>query len=291
MYDIDGKYLFEIIEDYKEEESCEDKAEIFSVFCNAIWNCPNQRRIFIKSIRYTLDPGLRNTALGRIFENWSLVEYYGFRSLTSDTDYASLLRQKINNLYIKLFDPKVILNKEYLDLLRVPKTLYYAWRDGREFAPEELTGLIDRAMDSAQIVKVRCEREKMTLVWSDYRKLIEAFLERAFKNCKLLEEVEDGGRMVLDIDCWNEDNLYIRYLCKSLDGELRKYQKNYYGVRDHHKLRRCKDCGTLYEVKPRDTKSTQCGACYKVHRKSQKRTTQNLRRRRLKSEQNPPESL
>lgn len=287
MYNIDGKYLFEIIEDYKEEQSCTVKAEIFSAFCDAIWNCPNRPRVFVKTIRYDLEPGLQNTELGQIFENWSVVEYYGFRSLTSQRDYASLIRQKINNLYIKLFHPKVILNKEYLDLLKVPKTLYYAWRKGREFTPKELTALIDGAMDSAQAVKARYEREKMVLAWNNYKKMIETYLERAFQNCKFLEELEYGKQMVLDIDCWNEDNLYIRYLCKSLDGELRKYQKNYYGVRDHHKLRRCRDCGRLYEVNRKDTRSTRCGACYNVHRKFQKRAAQNLRRRRMKSEQNP----
>lgn len=263
------------------------RKEIFSAFCRCIWTCPNRRRIFTKSLRFAVEPDLKSTELGQIFDSWSVVEFYGFRPLTSDTGYACLIRQKINNLYTKLFDEKVILHKEYLDCLKVPKTLYYAWRGGQSFTPEELTERIDKAMACAQEAKNRHAREKMKLPWSGYKVLVENVLEKAFSNCRLLEEFESNHQMLLDIDCWNEDNFYVRYLCRSLEGELRKYQKKYYGVRDHHKLRRCRDCGKLYEVNARDTKSNRCRPCYNVYRKSRKTAAQSLRRRLVKSEQKP----
>ena len=44
-----------------------------------------------------------------------------------------------------------------------------------------------------------------------------------------------------------EDNFYVGYICKSLEGEILKWQKKYYGIRDHKKYSRCKQCGSIIE--------------------------------------------
>ena len=51
----------------------------------------------------------------------------------------------------------------------------------------------------------------------------------------------------------------MRYFCKSLEGEMLKFQKQYFGVRDHKKYKRCKKCGKMIEVK--GNKKKYCDKC------------------------------
>lgn len=87
----------------------------------------------------------------------------------------------------------------------------------------------------------------MSLSWSEYKKVIEEFLRRCFDNCKLIGEYEDKTKIVTILNFLTEDNFYVGYICKSLEGEILKWQKKYYGVRDHKKYSRCERCGSIIE--------------------------------------------
>ena len=63
-------------------------------------------------------------------------------------------------------------------------------------------------------------------------------------------------------DFITEDNFYVRYINQSLDGEIRKYQKQYYGIRDHKKYSRCKCCGAIIEKTNNRVKY--CKECGKI---------------------------
>ena len=73
-----------------------------------------------------------DSEIGQIFNTWSVVEYTGYKAMTNDTDWCSLIRQKINNLYTRYFDEEVILKKDYMNLLKTPYNLYYRWIKGYE---------------------------------------------------------------------------------------------------------------------------------------------------------------
>lgn len=254
--------MYEIIEDYK---SCENKDDIFNSFCDMIWQCDNERRVFTKTIRYAVRKDLLDTDIGKIFNCWSDVEYKGYKAMSSENDWRNLIRQKINNLYTRYFDKDVILNKDYMYLLNTPKRLYYRWLDGDETDVEELTAIIDDSIDRADKLKTTYQKQKMDLSWVKYQELIATFLRRIIDRCKLINEYEESKGKIRLYDFINEDGLYIRYFCKSLEGEMRKYQKQYYMVRDHQKYKRCKSCGDLIE---NDSKNRQyCTECKKKKRK------------------------
>lgn len=262
-------YLYEIIDDYKNSDSDKEKTDIFKSFCSAIWSNENKRRVYTKTVRFSLKKELLNSSIGQVFETWSEVEYKGYKSMSKETDWCSLIRQKINNLYTRFFDKEVITQNDYMNLIKTPKRLYYQYITGCvEMDADELTAIIDDAIDRSEKLKFLYQRQKMTLSWYDYKKVIEGFLYKILNNCKLIEEYEDQSRLNNIYDFINEDNFYISYFCKCLEYELLKWQKQYYGVRDHKKYRRCIDCYGLFELKTHN--QHRCPCCQKIFNKKNK---------------------
>ena len=247
------KYLYEIIDDYKHSDSDEEKDDIFKSFCSSIWSSENKRRVYTKTIRFSVRKDLLQTDVGQVFDVWSEVEYTGYKAMTKETDWCSLIRQKVNNLYTRYFDKDVILKKDYMNLLNTPKRLYYQWIDGIEMDADELTNIIDDVIDDAQKLKVTYQKQKMELSWSEYKKVIEGFFQRCFDNCKLIEDYEKDSKYCGIYDFMNEDNFYIKYFCKSLESYMQNYQKQYYGLyikgsKDKkYKIKRCQSCGKMIE--------------------------------------------
>lgn len=262
-------YLYEIIEDYKSAKSQEEKDEIFNSFCSSIWSSGNKRRTYTKTINFNVRKDLLDTELGQVFNMWSEIEYKYYKSMTKDEDWCSFIRQKINNIYIRYFDKEVILGKPYMDLIKTPKRLYYEWISGIDMDADTVTDLIDDAIDESEKVKKRLQMEKMSLSWNDYKKVIEGFLHKCFENCKLIEEYEDKKTISNRFNFITEDHFYVGYISRCLDGEIRKWQKKYYNVRDHQKLKRCKQCGNFIENT--GNKKMYCEVCAYENEKNRKR--------------------
>ena len=180
--------------------------------------------------------------------------------MTKDTDWCSLIRQKINNLYTRYFDGEVILKKDYMNLLKTPYNLYYRWIKGAEMDADELTNAIEDSIFKAAELKVMYQKQKMKLSWNDYKKIIEGFLLKTFENCKLIDKYENENLTNKYIyEFASEDNFYISYICDCLEGEMQMWQKRHYGVRQHKKYKRCKECGKLIEKT--GNKKTYCEEC------------------------------
>ena len=69
----------------------------------------------------------------------------------------------------------------------------------------------------------------------------------------------------------NEDNFYIKYFCKSLEGELSKYEKRYYELPQTSRkgYKRCKRCGCLIENT--GNKKMYCDDCAIIQERERKR--------------------
>jgi len=249
IYECDDSFLYEIIEDYKESKTEEEKDEIFRSFCSSIWSSDNKRRIYKKSIRFNVRKDLLQTELGQVFDTWSDIEYTYYKSMTKDENWRFIIRQKVNNIYTRYFDKEVILGKEYMSLLKVPKKLYYQWISGIDMETATVTGIIDDAIDNAEKVKLRLQKEKMSLSWNEYKKFVEDFLMRCFDNCRLIGEYEDNTKINTRLDFLTEDHFYVSYICRTLEGYFKNYQKEYYGVRRGRGniYSRCKQCGSIIE--------------------------------------------
>ena len=249
IYDCNETFLYEIIEDYKEAENNEVKDEIFNSFCSSIWASDNKRRTYMKTIHFKVRKDLLNTELGQVFNTWSGIEYRYYKSMTKEENWCAIIRQKINNIYTRYFDKEVILNKEYMDLLKKPKLMYFDWLSGTEMDADTVTDIIDDTIDKAEKLKQRFQMEKMTLSWNEYKKVVEGFLRRCFDNCKLIEEYEDKTQIVNNYDFITEDHFYIKYICERLSGNIKDYQKKYYGLKYSSRkgYSRCKCCRAIIE--------------------------------------------
>lgn len=259
VYDISDKFLYEILDDYKEAITDTDKDEIIKEFMKLIWASKNKRSVYKKDLRFSVSRSLLNTEIGQIFNTYSEISYISYRSMTKDADFISLIRQKINNIYTNLCDGDVCLKKEYMDLIKQPKQMYYRWRSGEIYDATALTSQIDDIIAESLIVKEKYARQKMNISWKDYKILIVPYFKRMFENFVPLEDFEDKNHLTIDINTWNEDNFAIAYLCKGLDGYMRNYQKKYYGVRQHKKYSYCIDCGSMFEKN--NNKHKRCKDC------------------------------
>lgn len=273
------KYLYEIIDDYKHSNSDEEKSDIFKSFCSSVWSCNNKRRVYNKTIKFSVKKDLLNTEIGQVFNTWSEIEYKGYKPMTKENDWCNLIRQKVNNLYTRYCDKEVILKKDYMNLLKTPKNLYYQWIDGTELNADELTTTIDNAIDDAEKLKITYQKQKMALSWNDYKKNVEEFFQRCFDNCRLIEDYENNSKLNSIYDFMNEDNFYVKYFCKSLEGEMLKFQKQYFGVRDHKKYKRCQLCGKLIEKTGKNHKY--CDECKHKKQLEWQRNSMNKLRNRI----------
>ena len=280
IYQCNDLYLYEIIEDYKEAATIEEKDGIFNSFCSFIWSSDNKRRIYKKAIRFKVRKDLLPTELGQVFDTWSDVEYTYYKTMSRDENWHSIIRQKINNIYTKYFDKEVILKKEYMDLLKTPKRLYYQWVSGIDMNAETVTELIDDSMDKAMKVKNRLQLEKMTLPWNEYKKVTEKFLRKCFDNCKLIGEYEDNTKINTKLDFLTEDHFYVGYICRYIEKEIIPFQKNYYGVRQHKRYSRCTQCGSMIEKT--NNRIQYCKKCGKeINRLKTKKRMQSIRNKNV----------
>jgi len=266
IYDRDEVYLYEILDDYREADD-KKKKKIFKSFCSSIWSCDNKRRVFNRDIKFSVDSRYLKTEIGEIFNSWSSISYITYKSMSKELDYASLIRQKVNNIYCIMFDKDVCQRKDYMKLIKTPKTLYFRWIKGEEYESEALTNTIDDAMSQAVSLKEKYSMQKLDLSWIEYKSLIETCFLRIFNNCIGLDDYEDKSKITVQTEVWHEDNFYISYFCKMLDGYLRNYQKKYYGLyvpgsRNKYILKRCTKCGSLYNQKKRNQKLCQKCAIY-----------------------------
>lgn len=270
------KYLYEIIDDYKNADSEEEKAEIFNDFCSSIWGSKNKRRTYTKVIKFKVRNDLLNTEIGQIFNAWSEVNYIGYKAMTNDTDWRGLIRQKINNLYTRYFDKDVILKNDYMDLLKTPYNLYYRWIKGAEIDIDNLVDTIEGSIHKAEDLKIVYQKQKMELSWEEYKKVIEGFLQKTFNNCRLIDDYEiDNLTNKYIYELAVEDNFYVKYICKYIENEMKQYQKKYYKLKSysttkqHKQYKRCKECGKLIEKIGKNTQY--CSKCRDSKRKETKR--------------------
>lgn len=282
IYECKDLFLYEIIEDYKSAESTEEQNEIFHAFCSMIWSSPLKRRTCTKTIRFHVKSSLQHTQLGKVFQAWSEVEYKSYQTMTEIENWCSLLRQKINNIYTRYFDKEVILDQEYIDLLKTPKRLYYEWTLGADMDAAAVTELIADAVDQSEKLKAKLQMQKMCLSFYDYKILMEGFLRKGFDRCRLLEEYEDQSSIITHLDFLNEDHFYVGYLCKRLEGNIKDYRKQYYGLKFNSRkgYKRCEHCGVLIEKT--GNRRTYCDKCAKLKKKESNQKANlkyNLKRR------------
>jgi len=266
MYDITGKFLYEILDDYQCADSDDEKQDVFKAFCKGLWSIKNQRQTYTKNITYAIIDN-DNSIYSNVFNMYKSVSYTAYNSTTKNQAAWFLLRQKINNIYTNMCDNSVCTKKDYLELLHMPKKLYFRYIQNKlDMTADELETELDTALTKAQDLFEMYSKQKMNISWKKYKKLIEGYLHKIFDNYICLDDFEDKTKLVMDINYWSEDNYVVKYIGKSLNGYMRNYQKEYYGFymlnqRDKRKYQRCLKCGKLFLIK--NSQNKYCDECQK----------------------------
>lgn len=291
MYETSEPYLYELIEDYKEAGTGEEKEAVFHSLCSAIWASGCKRRIYTKSIRFKVRKDLQDTELGQLFGTWSDLTYHYYRSRTSQDSWSGFIRQKINNLYTRYFDREVILEQEYMELLKTPKRLYYKWSSGAAMEAAEVSEEIEDALRRSEEVRRRLESGKMELPWSSYKKLMEGFLRKCLEHCKRIEEYEEKSALSSRPDFLTEDHFYVSYFNRCLDGELKKWLKKQCGLPQNSRkgYKRCRQCRTLIENS--GNKKMYCEPCARLRKRASNQASDQRYKNRRRENRNPLSSL
>ncbi len=249
MYSAEGKFFYEILEDYR---TLNNKDEIFESFCKLVWNSKNTQRIYKKDIVYHVKDSIpKNYA--DIFKKYSRVSYVTYDRACSDNSFDSLIRQKINNIYSIYCDRRICVKKEYFNMISTPKNMYFKFISGDKKTVNmsvcELEESIEKALRDAVEYKDKMCSGKIIVGWKAYKTLINGFLRKCFDNHKPINTNEDKNNIVWTTDFWIEDNYYIKYFCKSLTGYFKNFEKEYYGVSRGRNIEyaACEKCGGLVE--------------------------------------------
>lgn len=241
-------FLNELLDDY---QNSDDKGEVLNEFLRHLWNSKCTFYKYSKYFTYKVNNDLlnNNQELIDLFEKYNKIEYKvaksQYKKQLSSVDY---IRIHVNNMYGYLTDKEVYYKKDYYKLLLTPKNEYFKVvnliKNGEidKICTTDIEKKIVASLDKAEKIKTECINKKHNITWSKYKKLINQYVERIFKNYIPLYEYEKehGWEMKVTVDGWNEDNYVIKYICKSLTGYMRNY------IRD---------------LKPKEVKKKNCIVC------------------------------
>lgn len=265
IYDISDKRLYEIIEDYRDATD-KEKEEIMQVFSAALWNSANKRTFKTITVSFSVDEKFKDTKIGTLFEKYSVIRYRVPQTRTKSDSFIDLIRQRINNIYSIYFDHQALFSNEYRDLMTVPAKLYYRYRENPDiYTAEEIKTQINSAFEKAERIKDKNYREKMNIPWEEYKELITSYLHLIFKNYRSLDELDETAPP--EYFYANENSRITQYICKSLSGYIKNYQKSYYGLKPVRgaKYSRCR-CGALF-MQNKQNNRKMCNACRDKNRK------------------------
>lgn len=264
MYKINDTHLYEVFDDYICAKTKEEKSDVVRRFCSSLWKVPNQNTMITKTISYRITRHIPDDFFN-VFDKYKTINYNTYKSFTNNTNSWHILRQKINNIYNRMCNPKYCTKKDYLDSLSMPKTLYYRYINGTtDLGAKEIQNEIESSILKANELYEKYANQKLKMTWGEYKDFVNDCMLKCFENFIPLDEYETKDKIVLDIDFWNEDNFIISYIGKSINGYMKNYQKKYYGLPGHKEYTRC-SCGGLF-VQNETNRIRTCNQCNKRYK-------------------------
>ena len=262
-------FLNEILDEYRDSDEVRKK-EILNNFLELLWKSKCKYKKYRKYSTYKVNEKALNYRedLINLFNKFNKLEYTVCKSYYKNKlDSIDYIRIHINNIYGYLFDKDVYYAKEYYTLLFTPKKEYFKIinliKENSDFNFNEIKNTIENAIKKAEEIKQKSINKKIKMKWSDYKKLVNSFIERIFNNYISVEEYEKkyGWDLRINVDGWSEDNYIIKYFCKSLTGYFRNYIRKFRGFKYNDKIIHCIQCGI--PIKQTSNRRKYCSSCRK----------------------------
>lgn len=269
-------FLNEILDEYRDSDEVRKK-EILNNFLELLWKSKCKYKKYKKYSTYKVNEKVLNYRedLINLFNKFNKLEYTVCKSYYKNKlDSIDYIRIHINNIYGYLFDEDVYYAKEYYNLLFTPKKEYFKIinliKNNCDFDINDVKNNIENAIKKAEEIKQKSINKKIKMKWSDYKKLVNSFIEKIFNNYMTIEEYEEkyGWDIRIDIDGWSEDNYIIKYFCKSLTGYFKNYIRKFRGFKYNDKIIHCIQCGI--PIKRTSSNNKYCKICAKKIHQEQK---------------------
>lgn len=251
-----------MLEDYYDTQD----EEIIQDFKLILWSSKYTFKKFKRYYTYEVNEDKLNfdSDLVDLFKKYEVIEVTYCKSFhNTELDSIDYIRIHINNMFGFLVDEHVYYPSEYYSLILTPRKEYYkAIKDiesGKEVNVEEIKQRISDANYEAERIKQETLSKKIQLDFSEYRELINTYIDRIFSNYlpPFEYEQEHGWELRVSVDGWNDDNYVVKYFCRSLTGYMRNY------IRDikpkEIKVKKCIICGVDFEYK--SSKRLYCDKC------------------------------
>ena len=285
-------FLNEILDEYRDSDEVRKK-EILNNFFELLWKSKCKYKKYKKYSTYKVNEKALNYRedLINLFNKFNKLEYTVCKSYyNKKLDFIDYIRIHINNIYGYLFDEDVYYAKEYYNLLFTPKKEYFKTinliKNNCDFDINDVKNNIENAIKKAEEIKQKSINKKIKMKWSDYKKLVNSFIEKIFNNYMTIEEYEEkyGWDIRIDIDGWSEDNYIIKYFCKSLTGYFRNYIREFRGFKYNDKIIHCTQCGI--PIKQTSNRRKYCSSCWKDKEKEDNRRYARESMRRIRQRRN-----
>ncbi len=285
-------FLNEILDEYKDSDDIR-KQEILNNFLQILWKSKCKYKKYKKYSTYKVNSNALNHRkdLINLFDKYNRLEYIVCKSYyNKKLDSIDYIRIHINNIYGYLFDEDVYYAKEYYNLLFTPKKEYFKTinliKNNCDFDINDVKNNIENAIKKAEEIKQKSINKKIKMKWSDYKKLVNSFIEKIFNNYMTIEEYEEkyGWDIRINIDGWSEDNYIIKYFCKSLTGYFKNYIREFRGFKYNDKIIHCIQCGI--PIKQTSNRRKYCSSCWKDKEKEDNRRYARESMRRIRQRRN-----
>lgn len=258
------------MEEYK---IVDNKQEILNSFLLQLWKSKYTFKKYKKYYKFKVYNDLLDNRqdLIDLFNKYNSVEYTICKSFYKKRlDSIDYIRIHINNMYGALFDKEVYYKNQYYKLLLTPKREYFRLVKIKrsvgnldEINFDDIENTINDAFREAEIIKQKSINRKNNMVFKDYKKLINIYVEKIFNNYISAEEYErkHGWELNISVDGWSEDNYVIKYFNKSLTGYIKTYINKMNNKNRYKKYIECSNCGILFS--PTNNINKYCNSCAK----------------------------
>ena len=265
-------FLSQLLEEYRESEA-EQKQYILDKFLSRLWKSKYTFKKYKKKYKFEVYPELLDYRqdLVELFNQYNDIKYTVCKSkYTKKVDPIDYIRIHINNMYGLLFDKDVYYKSEHYKLLLTPKKEYFRLVNIKKKVGniddvkfEDVENNIKTALKEAETIKFKSINRKSNMKFSEYKKIINTYIERMFNNYIPAEEYEKkyGWNLEVKVDGWSEDSYIVKYFNKSLTGYMRNHVRKINGISKYGKYIECSNCGIL--ISPTNNSHKFCMECAK----------------------------
>lgn len=284
------RMLYEYFDDFYNSTDLDEKENIKQEFFKCLWASKCKIKKINKSVSFKISDKL-DEDVSALFKPYQNMAYLKHHKRINNISGIDCIRVCVNNLFVKYCHKELGYSKEYYENMNYPRRLYnQVYYKKLNLSIDEIKNKLYKCSKILQEQKNKSVLSKMDISWNQFKIKIEEYISKLFERYIPVSEYEEKNNVMeltVNTDFWSEDNYIVGFVCKSLQGYLKNYYKEYFNVPRHNnkKYDNCVVCGKLYELNKKSTTQKYCKNCLKdVQRIQWKMSKQ--KNRKMSNDQN-----